>query len=493
MNAAVKSLLERPSRTKIVATLGPASDSEEMLEKLIIAGVDIFRINAAHGTQDRFAVMVKRIRSVSKKIGLPVGILMDLAGPKIRLGELENGELTLESGSEMAFVSQKFLEKAAVSPELAGIPYVTCTYEPLVNELRAGDRIVLADGTVELTVSQVSAKKNQWAKCRVLDGGTVRSRQGVNLPGVKLSIPAMLEIDRSNAAWAAKNGVDFLGLSFVRHAFEITDLKNLIAENGGTTQVVAKIEKPEALEELSEIVKETDAVMVARGDLGVETDIARVAVLQKEIIQICRAYRRPVIVATQMLESMTHTNLPTRAEVSDVANAILDGTDACMLSGESAVGEFPVETVQMMHRIALGTEETLETDCLTLIPETSPFDPVLEIMARNVCDLAEELDAKFIVTATSNGESARCLSANRCPTRIIALTPSRDTLQKMCLDWGVIPMELPRSKKTAKDIMTYALELLKKEELLAPGERIILFTDASFGTAQNAIVVYDEK
>ncbi|MBO5438986.1 MAG: pyruvate kinase [Thermoguttaceae bacterium] len=493
MNVSVKSLLERPSRTKIVATLGPASDSEEMLEKLIFAGVDVFRINAAHGTQERFAVMVKRIRSVSKRIGLPVGILMDLAGPKIRLGELENGELTLESGSEMAFVSPKFLEKSAGCPHLVGIPCVTCTYEPLVNELRAGDRIVLADGTVELTVSQVSAKKNQWAKCRVLDGGTVRSRQGVNLPGVKLSIPAMLEIDRSNAAWAAKNGVDFLGLSFVRHAFEITDLKNLIAENGGTTQVVAKIEKPEALENLAEIVKETDAVMVARGDLGVETDIARVAVLQKEIIQICRAYRRPVIVATQMLESMTHTNLPTRAEVSDVANAILDGTDACMLSGESAVGEFPVETVQMMHRIALGTEDTLESDFLQFIPETSPIDQTLEIMARNVCDLAEELNAKFIVTATANGESARCLSANRGPARIIALTPSRDTLQKMCLDWGVIPMELPKSKKTTKDIMAFALELLKNENLAVPGDRLILFTDASLGTAQNAIVVYDVK
>lgn len=491
MNTACKTLLDRPSRTKIVATLGPASNEDSMLQKLIYAGVDVFRINAAHGTPKEFSVMVKNVRNASKKTGLPVGILMDLGGPKIRLGKLLNDEITLEKGTDLAFIAPKFEEKAEKCVEIQGIPHLTCTYEPLVDELEPGDRIVLADGTVELRVSEVSAKKHQWARCAILLGGTVRSRQGVNLPGVKLSIPAMLNVDRENAAWASKNGVDFLGLSFVRHAFEIHDLKNLIAENGGTTQVVAKIEKPEAVENLEEIVEASDAVMVARGDLGVETDIARIPVLQKEIIALCHEYRRPVIVATQMLESMTHSNIPTRAEVNDVANAILDGADACMLSGESAIGDFPVETVEMMHRIALGTEDSLDSDLYRVIPDTTPYSRVLEALAQNACDLAEELDAKYIVTATASGASAQCLSANRCSSRILALTHSQETLEKMGLYWGVIPMLLPKAKKSAREIMSWTLELLKKEELAAVGDRLILFTDASADAAHNALVVYE--
>lgn len=491
MNTSCKTLLDRPSRTKIVATLGPASNEDSMIQKLIYAGVDVFRINAAHGTPKEFAVMVKNVRNASKKTGLPVGILMDLGGPKIRLGKLPNDEITLETGSDLAFISSRFEEKAEKCAEIQGIPHLTCTYEPLVNELEAGDRVVLADGTVELKVSAVSAKKHQWARCAIELGGTVRSRQGVNLPGVKLSIPAMLDVDRTNAAWAAQNGVDFLGLSFVRHAFEIHELKTLIAENGGNTQVIAKIEKPEAVENLVEIVQASDAVMVARGDLGVETDIAQIPVLQKKIIHVCHTYRRPVIVATQMLESMTHSNLPTRAEVNDVANAILDGADACMLSGESAIGDFPVETVQMMHRIALGTEDVLDSELYHFIPETTPFHPVLEALSQNTCDLAEELNAKYIITATASGASALCLSTNRCSTRILALTHSPETLQKMSLYWGVIPMQLPKTRKNTREIMSWTLELLRKEELVSVGDRLILFTDASTSTTHNAVVVYE--
>ncbi len=491
MTSARKNLFERPSRTKIVATLGPASNSNEMLQKLLFAGVDVFRINAAHGTQKDFELTVRNIRNASQKTGMPVAILMDLGGPKIRLGKLPNDELKLETDGTVAFISSKFQAKAETCPELAGIPCVTCSYEPLVNELRSGDRIVLADGSVELRVSEVAGKKNQWAKCAILCGGKVRSRQGVNLPGVKLTIPAMLDADRSNAAWAAQNGIDFLGLSFVRNAMEINDLKNLIAENGGTSKVIAKIEKPEALDALDEIILAADAVMVARGDLGVETDIARMTILQKEIIQICGQYRRPVIVATQMLESMTHHNLPTRAEVSDVANAILDGADAVMLSGESAVGEFPEETVRMMHRIALNTEDAVNPDDFRFIPLLTPFNQVLEALAQNVCDLAEQLDAKFIVTVTETGDSAMCLSANRCPARILAFTSSDETLRKMCLDWGVVPFKFPKSIKSNQSVMKFALDTLRSEELISSGDRIILFAEASDNSSQNAIVVYE--
>jgi len=491
MNTAQKTLFDRPSRTKIVATLGPASNFDEMIQKLIYAGVDVFRINAAHGNPSEFAVTVANVRKASEATGMPVGILMDLGGPKIRLGVLPNNELALPKGGFLAFVAPGFEEKASQCAEIDGIPHLTCTYELLVNELRTGDRIVLADGTVELRVSEVAAEKDQWAKCEIVEGGTVRSRQGVNLPGVKLSIPAMLEVDRSNAAWAAQNGVDFLGLSFVRHAFEIEELKQIIAENGGTTRVVAKIEKPEAVENLEEIVQAADAVMVARGDLGVETDIARMPVLQKEIISLCHEFRRPVIVATQMLESMTHNNLPTRAEVTDVANAILDGADAVMLSGESAVGDFPVETVEMMHRIALGAEDAVDSDVYHFIPETSPFGLVLESIAQNACDLAQQLGAKYLVTTTETGVSAQCLSANRCETRILALTHSEDTLRNLCLDWGVIPVLVPKMERTTQEIMFFALKFLKSEDLIQAGDRLILVTDATVETTYSAIAVYE--
>ncbi len=491
MNNAKKTMLSRPSRTKIVATVGPASNNEEMLPKLIYAGVDVFRINAAHGTQKEFDATVKRIRSASEKTGLPVGILIDFGGPIIRLGMLQSDELTLEMGGNVAFVATPFVKKACNCAEIADMPKATCTYEPLVNELEIGDRITLADGSVELRVTATSANPNEWARCAILEGGTVRSRQGVNLPGVKLSIPAMLEIDRSNAAWAAKNGVDFLGLSFVRKASEIRDLKELIAQNNGVTQVIAKIEKPEAMENLDEILAESDAVMVARGDLGVETDIAQIAVLQKEIIEKCRASRKPVIVATQMLESMTHNNLPTRAEVSDVTNAIFDGTDACMLSGESAVGDFPVETVEMMHRIALGTEEAGNLQNYSMPMETDAEKEIQEALALSVCDLADMLGAKYIVTATESGNSALSLSAHRCDARILALSHSPETLHRMCLMWGVIPMPIAEGVKSAEEIMRETIETLRREELVSVGDRLVLYTDSSVETAHNAIVVYE--
>lgn len=480
--------IHRPSRTKIIATLGPASNSAEMILKLILAGVDIFRINAAHGTAETFAVMLQNVRQAEKNAGVPIGVLMDLGGPKIRLGKLPGDELTLNENEAVRF--SNLVNEARKSA--AGIPILTSTYEPLVEELAVGDRILLADGTVELRVTEKSPR-GDWAECLVVQPGTIRSRQGVNLPGVKLSVPAMLEVDRANAAWAVQNGVNFLGLSFVRHASEIHDLKNLIQENGGGTQVVAKIEKPEAVENLVEIVEATDAVMVARGDLGVETDIANVPVLQKEIISICHHYRKPVIVATQMLESMTHHNLPTRAEVSDVANAILDGADACMLSGESAVGEYPVETVQMMHRIAMGTEDYVRSEEDAFISDDSPFDPILEATAHSVCELAENVQAKYILAATGTGGTALCLSTNRCPVPILGLSHSLESLRRMSLYWGVLPMTLPEEKQDPTEIMRYVITLFQKQGFLTPGDRVVLLTGQNLDSCHNAIVVYEVK
>ena len=389
-----------PSQTKIVATLGPASSEPAKLAELIQAGVDVFRINTAHGTREDHQAAVDKVREASRQANCPIGILVDLAGPKIRLGELPGGSITCKTGDKLTFVRGQ-------SPSL---PWqLTSTYETLIDELHPGDRVMLADGTVEL---RVESKTAETAVCRVVQGGTFRSRQGINLPGVKLSAPSLGEKDRDNARWAASAGVDYLGLSFVRKVEDVQDLKTLLQSVGGTCRVIAKIEKPEALESLEAIVAAADGIMVARGDLGVEIDIAQVPLVQKRIIALCNQARKPVIIATQMLESMHHSRLPTRAEVTDVANAILDGADACMLSGETAVGEYPREAVEMMHRIALATETLLRQPPTSpgtgtsRLAKTQAGNPITEATTCAACRLAEEVGAKLIVVASVSGETA---------------------------------------------------------------------------------------
>lgn len=478
-----KPFFNRPSYTKIVATLGPATWNPAMLGQLLQAGVDVFRINAAHGNTEQFGQTLALVRQACAATGMPAGVLMDLGGPKIRLGTLVDDELTVKLGDTVRFVP------GTVSPAPTDL---TCTYEPLVRELEVGDRVMLADGTVELVVRAKAENGADWAQCEVMEGGTVRSRQGVNLPGVKLSIPAMLDVDRKNAAWAAQNGVDFLGLSFVRHANEIEDLRSLIRENGGATQIVAKIEKPEAVENLEKIVKTADAVMVARGDLGVETDIAYVPMLQKDIIRMCHKYRKPVIVATQMLESMTHNNFPTRAEVADVANAILDGADACMLSGETAVGDFPIVTVNMMHRVALGTESNAGQRMTCCVPHTEivpAADPITTAAARSACELAKDVAAKCIIVVTHSGTTARCLSQNRPNVPILGLTHEPQTQRRMCLYWGVVPVLLPAEVQEPEDILTYLIGKLTDRDLLHPGDRLVLLAGTKITDQHNAILV----
>jgi pyruvate kinase len=325
----------RVSRTKIVATVGPACREPDKLAELIRAGVDVFRVNMAHATWREQQVVVQTIRQVAAELAAPTAILADLAGPKIRLGTLPDGERLFIADEEIEFV------RGDTSDDPNRL---VTTYAPLVDELQIGDRVMLADGTVGMVVVD---KSPDAIRCRVTQAGPVLSRQGINLPGAKISAPAMSELDRENAIWAARAGIDYISLSFVRTPDEVRELKSLIKAQGSLARVVAKIEKPEALDRLEEIVAATDAVMVARGDLGVEIDIARTPVEQKRIITACNAHYKPVIVATQMLDSMRHSRYPTRAEVADVANAILDGADACMLSAETAIGDHPVAAVEM--------------------------------------------------------------------------------------------------------------------------------------------------
>jgi pyruvate kinase len=472
---------QRPSQTKIVATIGPASDGVESLVELIRAGVDVFRINTAHGDRAEHDARLASVREASDRVGRPIGVLVDLAGPKMRLGELPGGQIRCATGDQLRFIRGNVIEK----PD-----ELTTTYEPLVDELSAGDRVMLADGTVSLLVEHVG---HDEAVCRVIQAGTVRSRQGVNLPGVKLSVPTLAAVDRDNASWAARSGIDFLGLSFVRSADDVRDLKSLIAAEGGATQVVAKIEKPEALEQLEEIVEASDGIMVARGDLGVEIDIAEMAVAQKRIIGVCNKARKPVIIATQMLDSMTHSRIPTRAEATDVANAILDGADACMLSGETAIGQHPAEAVKMMHRIAIATEPLYRDLPPLPMPDLSEsvVDDITEVTVYSASRIAAQLDAKMVICASTEGETARTLSKNRNFVPTVGVSNSEATLRRMCLYWGVVPL---RNAPTddANALLEHVIGRAQDVSYVARGDRVVLITGTRLiERGQNAILVHE--
>jgi len=471
----------RPSQTKIVATVGPSCEGVEKLAALVEAGVDVFRVNTAHGDREQHAGWLEDIRAAGRQTGRVVAVLVDLAGPKIRLGELPGGEMELATGDEVRFVPG----------EGPGVPgRLTTSYDKLVDELRPGDRVVLADGTVALSVERI---EDGAAVCRVAQGGLVRTRQGVNLPGVKLSMPTLGETDRANAEWAAQNGVDFIGLSFVRSAGEVRQLAALVEAAGSEAQTVAKIEKPEALENLDQIIEVADAVMIARGDLGVEIDIADVPVVQKRIIAACHEHRKPVIVATQMLDSMQHRRIPTRAEATDVANAILDGADACMLSGETAIGRYAREAVETMHRIALATEPLGLSQSSGPPPDLGAegVNPITEAVTYAAGRLAEELGAKTLVVASASGRTALSVSKNRHFVPTLGVSGSEVTLRRMCLYWGVTP--LPGAPIDQDDeLLRFVIERGRAAGHLAAGDRVVLVSGTGLSsTRHNAVIVHE--
>lgn len=419
------------ARTKIVATVGPACSEPEMLAELAKAGVDVFRLNMAHGTTDQQQVNVDNIRRISKELGQQIGILVDLAGPKFRLGDVAEDPLFCADGEEFFFVEG----------DTPGAPNeFTCSYKPLVRELQVGDHVMLADGTVSMMIEE---KLSDRVRARVVQQGNIRGRQGINLPGVRLSAPAISMKDHQHAEWAAKAGVDFVSLSFVRKPDEVHALKDILQSNGSEALVISKIEKMEALERLEEIVAASDGVMVARGDLGVEMDVAQMPMEQKRIIQTCHRHAKPVIIATQMLDSMHDALRPKRAEVTDVANAILDGGDACMLSGETAIGKYPLETVKMMNRIALATENSMAdrpprgNDA---VPVGGRLHEVTRAVVYGAGSMAHSLRAKLVVVASFSGKTALGLSQQRNFIPVIGISTCEQTLRKMCLYWGVTPL-----------------------------------------------------
>jgi pyruvate kinase len=467
---------KRASRTKIVATIGPACSTVPKLVELIRAGVDVFRINTAHGSREDHQGSLDNVRAAEAEVGTPVAVLVDLAGPKMRLTELHGGEVHCNAGDKIRIIRN----------EHPGPGELASAYKPLLDELRPGNRVMLADGTVAL---QVISVEPDGAECEVVQAGVVRSRQGINLPGAKLSAPAVSPEDASNAQWAATAGADYVSLSFVRRADDVRGLRRILRPLGTEAQICAKIEKPEALADLDAIVTEADAVMVARGDLGVEIDIAQMAVIQKRIVGACRRACKPVIIATQMLDSMHHSRLPTRAEATDVANAILDGADACMLSGETAVGKYPRESVEMMHRIAVATE--------TLIRRQPPpkgqlnIAPITAATTGAAVEIAETLGAKLIIVATATGVSALSVSQYRGPASIVGVSEAPASLRRMCLYWGVVP--LPNAPcNDDRRLLEYIIARGRGAGDLVNGDRLILLSGTGLATSRHNMLLVHE-
>lgn len=461
------------ARTKIIATVGPACEDRDALRDLMLRGVDIFRLNFAHGSHEWLSGIVAKVRSLSEELDRPIGLLGDLSGPKIRLGKLKDDSIACADGDTFTFVRGQ----DSNSPS-----ELTCTYEPLVDDLAAGDRILLADGTVGMRVEETNPQAG-WARCVIDAGGTIRSRQGVNLPGVALSTPSLTDKDRNDLKWAIEHKLDFVGLSFVRSVNDVRLLRSCIEESGTDTPpfIVSKIEKGEAVAQLEDIIDESDAVMVARGDLGVEVDIVTVPGIQKRIIRLCNQKRVPVITATQMLDSMQKSELPTRAETSDVANAVLDGTDAVMLSGESAIGDFPRESVAMMSRIVRDAEGLLESQ--PLLREDHSINAVkaqtiTEAVAVGAVATADRLQASLIAVATVSGRSALAISKERRQVPVLAVCGSWRTAGRMTLLWGVTPVVWNQSEHTSDQLAEFATSWGILEGVLKASDTVVVLASS---------------
>lgn len=447
-------------KTKIVATLGPVSAPREVLREMLLTGVDVCRLNFSHGKYDFYKEVIATIRALNEELDLNTAILADLQGPKLRVGEMADGPIELKDGDELVITTEPI-------KGVAGL--VSTSYAQFPKDVKPGELVLLDDGKLRLRVKATDGVKKVITT--VVNGGMLSSNKGINLPNTKVSLPCLTEKDREDLHFALSQGVDWVGLSFVRSAKDIIELKQLIAAEGGMARVVAKIEKPEAMLEIDDIIRESDALMVARGDLGVEVPMEQVPLLQKDIIRRCLLQQRPVIVATQMMESMIQNSTPTRAEVNDVANAVLDHADAVMLSAETSVGKYPVEVVKAMNKILLEMEKS---EIMYNVPE-----PVLGNDDRRVSDaicmasvhMADSINIKAIVTMTHSGYTAFKISSMRPKAHIFAFTSNKRILTMLNLVWGVRAAYYDKTVSTDHTVADIK-HILRSRQLVEKGDLV---------------------
>ncbi len=465
-------------KTKIIATIGPASSSKTAIEKLIKAGANVFRLNFSYGDYSFHTSVIKRIRDLSKKLNTPIGILQDLQGPKIRVGRLKGGQVIyLKKGNNIRITTRNILGTNSIIPT---------TYKNLAKDVSKGSRVLLGDGLIELKVINII---NNDIVCKAISGGYIKEHIGINLPDIDVTAPSLTSKDKKDLKLGLENGVDYVALSFVRKPQDILNLKRLIKKYKNKISVIAKIEKPQAIKRIEEIIEVSDGVMVARGDLGVEMSAQVVPILQKQIIAKANQAGKIVITATQMLESMIYNRTPTRAEASDVANAIFDGTDVLMLSGETASGEYPVESVKMMVKIAEAAEKSPFT-----LKHREEFDDkddsAVKAIAHSVWYASKESKAKAIIAFTLSGSTALLIAKQRPDVEIIALTPMVETYNKMALYWGVKPI-LSEFGDNTDEMIKKGEKIILKKGLLKKGNKVVVVAGQTYSVGStNMMKIY---
>jgi pyruvate kinase len=460
------------TRAKIVCTLGPASRDHDTLVRMIAAGMNVARLNFSHGTHEEHADMIRTLRRAAEEAGRMVGIMLDLQGPKVRVGRFANGEAVLRPGQPFTITGRAVEGNERV---------VSTTYERLAHDVRPGDLVLLDDGLLALRVERVEALD---VHCRIELGGVLKNNKGINIPGAALSVATITDKDLRDVDFGIAQNVDFIAMSFVRLPSDIAQMRDYLRGKGAPQLIVSKIEKPQAMDQIEAIIEVSDGIMVARGDLGVELPPEEVPAIQKRLIALCGQAGKPVITATQMLESMVHNPRPTRAEASDVANAILDGTDAVMLSAESASGSYPVESVEVMRRIIRATESDSHADPGRRRRRGSGAIPVHEGIALTACTLAEQVDAKAIVCITLTGSMSRSIARHRPAKRIYAVSQFAQKLHQLALTWGVEGILMQDLTSNIEDALADVERRMCELGLLASGDRLVLTAGLPFAERQ---------
>ena len=469
-----KRLSESFAKTKILCTLGPATDSSQMIKNLMHAGMDSIRLNFSHSDYNAFAKLFHEIENACSEEGLPISILMDLQGPKIRIGELSEPEIEIKNGEFIEITTEKVLGTKDL---------ISTSYEPLPRDSKVGEQILIDDGLLRLRIIE---KFEKSVKCIIENGGILKPKKGMNLPGMSLSTSSVTEKDYRDLEFALQYRIDYVALSFVRSAQDITNLRHWIKQRGFDKPIIAKIEKKEAIDNFEEILKAADGIMVARGDLGVELPPQEVPMIQKEIIKRCNSVGKLVITATQMLDSMIHNPIPTRAEASDVANAVLDGSDAVMLSGETSVGKYPVLVVEIMNKIVKKAEQYLPPiHDKNLEISSNVEENLFDSVGRAIATISKQIDAAAIVVFTYKGRTARNLSKYRPKSKIIAVSNSHDTINNLCLRWGVTSVFMDDIDKE-HIVIDKAKKLIIENNLVKEGDIVVFTAGAPYSEKSRA-------